>query len=47
MSGYSTVHPDSLINEIDSGVQRVEEGREGNLVVLYFDAHDKGRREVH
>jgi len=42
VSGYSTVHPDSLINEIDSGVQRVEEDEKENLVVLYFDAHDKG-----
>merc|ERR1712130_597993 len=36
VSGWETVSPDNLINEVDSGVQRVE--TEEDKVVLYFDS---------
>jgi len=43
VSGYKADSPDSLLNEVDSGVERVEEDKEENLVILYFNAHEKGQ----
>ena len=37
VTGWEAVSPDRLINEVDSGVQRVEMDEEENKVVLYFD----------
>ena len=42
VSGWEAVSPENLINEVDSGVQRVEEEEEGARVVLYFDQMTKG-----
>jgi len=42
-SGFKAVNPDDLINEIDYGVERVEENEKENVVVLYFD--DMGKEE--
>jgi len=36
VSGWKTISPDNLINEVDSGVQRVE--TEDDKVILYFDS---------
>jgi len=36
-SGFKSVNPEYLINEIDYGVERVEEDEKENVVVLYFD----------
>lgn len=41
VSGWDVVRPEDLINEVDSGVQRVE--REEDTVVLYFDQMELGR----
>ena len=35
--GFEAVSPESLMNEVDSGVQRVEQDEKENKVVLYFD----------
>jgi len=37
VTGWVAVSPDRLINEVDSGVQRVETDNEENKVVFYFD----------
>jgi len=37
VTGWEAVSPDRLINEVDSGVQRVETDEVENKVVLYFD----------
>lgn len=37
VTGWEAVTPERLINEVDSGVQRVETDKEENKVVLYFD----------
>ena len=42
VSGWEAVSPENLINEVDSGVQRVEEEEEGSRVVLYFDQMTRG-----
>jgi hypothetical protein len=39
VSGWEAVYPESLVNEIEYEVQRVERGKEDKeTVVLYFDA---------
>jgi len=42
VSGWDVVRPEDLINEVDSGVERVE--REEDKVVLYFDQMELGRK---
>ena len=37
LTGWEAVSPESLMNEVDSGVQRVEQDEKENKVVLYFD----------
>lgn len=38
VSGWEAVYPESLVNEIEYEVQRVERGKEDKeTVVLYFD----------
>jgi len=46
ISGYEARNPDYLINEIDSGVQRVEVDEKENVVILYFDEFTKEQRCV-
>merc|ERR1719228_537122 len=41
VTGWEAVNPQSLKNEVDSGVQRVEEDDKENKVVLYFDSMSK------
>ena len=41
VTGWEAVTPENLINEVDSGVQRVEQDDEENKVVLYFDSMPK------
>jgi len=41
VTGWEAVSPESLINEVDSGVQRVEQDDKENKVVLYFDSMSK------
>merc|ERR1719228_1900719 len=37
VTGWEAVSPHNLVNEVDSGVQRVEHDHKENKVVLYFD----------
>jgi len=37
VTGWEAYNPDYLLNEVDSGVKRVEEDKKENKVVLYFD----------
>jgi len=37
VTGWEAVSPERLINEVDSGVQRVETDKDENKIVLYFD----------
>merc|ERR1711902_165662 len=37
VTGWEAVSPERLVNEVDSGVQRVETDKDENKVVLYFD----------
>merc|ERR1711936_1066788 len=37
ITGWEAVTPENLINEVDSGVQRVEQDEKENKVILYFD----------
>jgi len=41
VTGWEAVSPENLINEVDSGVQRVEQDDKENKVVLYFDSMSK------
>eukprot|EP00090_Calanus_glacialis_P012233 TRINITY_DN20713_c0_g1_i4.p1 TRINITY_DN20713_c0_g1~~TRINITY_DN20713_c0_g1_i4.p1 ORF type:complete len:1703 (-),score=467.37 TRINITY_DN20713_c0_g1_i4:343-5451(-) len=41
VTGWEAVSPESLKNEVDSGVQRVEQDEKENKVVLYFDSMPK------
>jgi len=41
VTGWEAVNPQSLKNEVDTGVQRVEEDDKENKVVLYFDSMSK------
>merc|ERR1719495_726042 len=41
VTGWEAVNPESLKNEVDSGVQRVEQDDKENKVVLYFDSMPK------
>ena len=41
VTGWEAVSPESMINEVDSGVQRVEQDDKENKVVLYFDSMPK------
>ena len=41
VTGWEAVNPESLKNEVDSGVQRVELDDKENKVVLYFDSMPK------
>ena len=38
VTGWEVVSPERLKNEVDSGVQRVDEDEKENKVVLYFDS---------
>jgi len=44
VTGWEAVSPESLKNEVDSGVQRVEQDEKENKVVLYFDSMPKEER---
>merc|ERR1719233_8880 len=44
VTGWEAVNPGSLKNEVDSGVQRVEQDDKENKVVLYFDSMPKKER---
>ena len=41
VTGWEAINPESLKNEVDSGVQRVELDDKENKVVLYFDSMPK------
>eukprot|EP00092_Neocalanus_flemingeri_P108736 GFUD01139655.1.p1 GENE.GFUD01139655.1~~GFUD01139655.1.p1 ORF type:complete len:1716 (-),score=430.19 GFUD01139655.1:66-5213(-) len=41
VTGWEAVTPENLINEVDSGVQRVEQDEKENKIVLYFDSMPK------
>jgi len=41
VSGHVAVNPDYLVNEIDSGVRRVDVDEKENVVELYFDQFDR------
>merc|ERR1719431_1671955 len=44
VTGWEAINPDSLKNEVDSGVQRVEQDDKENKVILYFDSMPKKER---
>jgi len=46
LSGFKAISPEDLTNEIDSGVEKVEEDEKENVVVLYFDKIDKKEKCV-
>ena len=47
VTGWEAVNPESMINEVDSGVQRVEQDDKENKVVLYFDSMPKEEKCIH
>ena len=46
VTGWEAVSPESLKNEVDSGVQRVEQDEKENKVVLYFDSMPKEEKYI-
>jgi len=44
VTGWEAVDPERLINEVDSGVRRVETDEKENKVILYFD--EMSRRQT-